>query len=476
MNFFALKRALCLILSLLILLSVASCEKTSVSDDTSALTESQDTEQNDAVISANEISDKAIDAIINTDFGGGDVIIATSNDTTLLPDDTGNAVNRKRYERMNMLEDKFNFKFVKRKLTDAAIFTGARNAHNAELYYADLVYTAPTQLYRYKQTPLAANIASLPFVTLDAPYFNKMSMEQASADGMIYAAIGESNMNADSLAGVFFNKDILLDVTGSDLYSEVYAQSWTLERMTELARLASYNEGKATGISGTVTDLSVDNFIDNIYYSANGHNAYSSIDSTPAYMPFTEADQKCVDGIYELMYNKSGFTRANNARTRFAQGNSLFCVTSLSLKNEIADSTFDWGILPLPTYTVGGEYKAFMDNALPVTVVLSSTPDLTRSGILLEAVNAASYGYVREAYFDECMYEAVRDNDTLNMLDCIIDGTGASFAYMFGTGTSNLDDCTYLAVRNTVKSTRNLEYYNKQGTKLSELLAQAFER
>jgi hypothetical protein len=246
--------------------------------------------------------------------------------------------------------------------------------------------------------------------------------------------------------------------------------------MTELAKLASYTDGKATGISGTVTDLSVDNFIDNIYFSANGHNAHSSIDSTPVYTPFTEDDQKCVDGIYELMYNKSGFVRANNARTRFAQGNSLFCVTSLSLKNEIADSDFDWGILPLPTYTAGGEYKAFMDNALPVTVVLSATPDLTRSGILLESVNAAMYGYVREAYLDECMYETVRDNDTLNMIDYIIDGTQASFAYMFGTGINNLDDCTYLAVRNVVKSARNLEYYNKQGTKISELLQQNFER
>ncbi|MBO7148601.1 MAG: hypothetical protein J6V93_01970 [Clostridia bacterium] len=458
------------------MLSAASCGKASVSDDSNTLTDSQDTEQNETVISANEISDKAIDAIIDTDFGGGDVIIATSNDTTLLPDDTGNAVNRKRYERMNMLEEKFNFKFVKRKLTDAAIFTGARNAHNAELYYADLVYTAPTQLHRYKQTPIAANIASLPFVTLDAPYFNKASMEQASADGMIYAAIGESNMNADSLAGVFFNKDILSGLTGSDLYSEVYSQNWTLERMTELARLASYSDGKATGISGTATDLSVDNFIDNIYYSANGHNAYSSLDSIPVYTPFTQEDQNCVDGIYELMYNKSGFTRANNARTRFAQGNSLFCVTSLSLKNEIADSDFDWGILPLPTYTAGNGYKTFRDNALPVTVVLSATPDLTRSGILLEAVNAASYGYVREAYFDECMYEAVRDNDTLNMLDYIIDGTGASFAYMFGAGINNLDDCTYLAARNVVKSTRKLEYYNRQGTKISELLTQNFDR
>jgi hypothetical protein len=86
------------------------------------------------------------------------------------------------------------------------------------------------------------------------------------------------------------------------------------------------------------------------------------------------------------------------------------------------------------------------------------------------------YGYVREAYLDECMYETVRDNDTLNMIDYIIDGTQASFAYMFGTGINNLDDCTYLAVRNVVKSARNLEYYNKQGTKISELLQQNFER
>ncbi len=472
------KRMISLIVAVLLLLSLISCKGTQVQSESQ--TESESLSQEDTVQTVvpdcKEISESAIDAIIETDLLADNVIIVSSSKDTVLPEDTENIVNRKRYERLNVLEEKFNFTFIRRDLTDAEIFTQARDAHNSELYFADLIYTSPSQLYRYYTGSLAANIGSLPFVSLDAPYFDKRSMEQASADGMIYAAIGESNMNADDLAGVFFNKEILAQTGYDEPYGMVYDHMWTLENMTAMSKAAAYTDGKASGINGTLTDLSVDNFIDNIYYSANGHNVSASESTLPTYTPFDEAAQKCVDAIYGLMYNKGGFKRDNKARAQFEAGKALFLVSSLSEKNRIAASDFDWGILPLPLYTEGGEYRTFKDNGLPVTVVLSSTPDLTRSGILLEGVNAAMYGYVREAYFDECMYDIVRDNDTLNMIDIIIDGASTSFAHMFGAGINNLDDCTYLAVRSTVKTTRNLEYYNKMGTKINGLLEKGFDR
>lgn len=429
------------------------------------------------VKSDKEISDDAIAALLQTDFGGDNVIIVTSNDDTVLPDDTEDVVNRKRYERLNVLEQKFNFKFVKRKLTDAAIYTGARSAHNSELYYADLLYVSPSQLYRYQNSGMAANIATLPFVTLDAPYFDSASMEQASADGFVYAAVGESNFNADNLTGVFFNKELLAELGDIDLYKEVYDGIWTLERMTELSRSAAYGaDGNATGLRGTLTDLTVNTFIDNAYYSAMGLNVSAGSDILPTYTPFDEAAQSCADLIYGLMYNRSGFTSADNARKRFESGESLFCVTTLSEKNNIADSSFNWGILPMPLYEEGGEYRSLKNDDFTVTVVLSSTPDPTRSGILLEGINAAMYGYVEDAYFNECMYEVVRDNDTLNMIDIISDSAKCDFAFMFSGGITDLDDCTYEAVRNTVKSARTLEYYNNKGSKINERLTKAFER
>ncbi|MBQ7822091.1 MAG: hypothetical protein IJ391_07400 [Clostridia bacterium] len=477
------KRTLSFLIAGLLTLSLISCAGSDTSEDTQSgisgetVSGSTETAQPEIPVKTDkQISDEAIAAILESDFGGDNVIIVTSNDDTVLPEDTVNVVNRKRYERLNVLENKFNFTFVRRELTDNAMYNGARNAYNSELYYADLMYTSPSQLYRYQSNSMAANIGTLPFVMLDAPYFDKASMEQASADGMIYAAIGESNMNADNLAGVFFNKEILVQLTDEDIYGRVYDKTWTLEYMTLLSKAAAYTDGIATGLRGTLTDLTADNFIDNIYFSANGHNVSAGSGMLPLYTPFDEAAQLCADGVYDLMYNKNGFTRANNARARFEAGESLFLVTSLSEKNDIAYDSFNWGILPLPLYTEGGDYRTFKDNALPVTVVLSSTPDLTRSGILLEGVNAAMYGYVKEAYFDECMYEIVRDNDTLNMIDIIIDGAQASFAHMFGAGTANLDDCTYLAVRNTVKTARNLEYYNNRGTQINELLTEEFDR
>ena len=480
-NISIIKRALsflCATLTVLLLVSCAASSDSSESD-TTGVQENTAAEslQITPVKSDKEISDEAIAALLQTDFGGDNVIIVTSNDDAVLPDDTEDVVNRKRYERFNILEGKFNFTFVKRRLTDAAIYTGAKSAHNSELYYADLIYVSPSQLYRYQIADMAANIAALPFVTLDAPYFDSASMEQASADGFVYAAVGESNFNADNLVGVFFNKELLAELGEIDLYKEVYDGNWTLEMMTELSRSTAYGaDGKTTGLRGTLTDLTVNTFIDNAYYSAMGLNVSAGSDILPTYTPFDEAAQSCADLIYGLMYNRSGFTNTDNARKRFESGESLFCVTTLSEKNNIADSSFNWGILPMPLYEAGCEYRALKNNGFTVTVVLSSTPDPTRSGILLEGINAAMYGYVEDAYFDECMYEIVRDNDTLNMIDIISDSAKCDFAFMFSGGITDLDDCTYEAVRNTVKSARTLEYYNNKGSKINERLTKAFER
>jgi hypothetical protein len=419
------------------------------------------------------VSDNALDKVPAFDFGGANVIIVNTYEHTVLPEDTGRLISKKHYERMNMLEEKHNFTFVRRLVSDNEAFTSARDAYNADLYYADLMYVSPSELWRYENAGMAINIKTLPFVDLNAEYYDKASTDAATVNGYVYGAIGAANTDFDNLPGVFFNKELLGE---TDIYSEVYNGSFTLERMTELSKNAAYDiNGTRTGINGIVTDFTANRLVDNIYYSANGLNIDKDGDLLPSYNTFDDAAQECVDQIYRLMFDGNGYLRSNNARNLFENGSSLFCVTTLSEKYALAESNFNWGILPLPTFDGGTDYRTLKNEDFPITVVLSNTPDTTRSGILLESINAAMYGYISEEYYNECMYEIVRDNDTLNMIGIIEENAKCDFAYMFGGGINRLGECTYGAVRNSVTTARNLEYYNNRGQNINALIADRFD-
>lgn len=415
------------------------------------------------------VSDDALALLPEYDLMGDSVMIATANADSPLPEDAVNTVDKKVYERLNMLEERFNFKFSKHVQGDAALYKGARDAHRAGLYYADLLYITPSQLWRYSD--ISVNIASLPFVTLDAPYYSASSAATLSADGMVYAAVGSSNISPDKLVGVFFNKEELASITDGSLYDEVHDGTWTLERMLELTATAR-DAGRVK--NGAVSELGLERLIDNLYFSANGYNIEAGLDKAPIYTPFDETAQSCADLIYKLIYGKIGFSRDADARELFANERALFLISELGAKNELADTPFNWGILPLPSG--GKEARTLMNDGFTVTTVLSSTPDLTRSGLLLESINAALYGYKDEAYMDECMFETVRDNETLNMVDIIKESAETSFSHMFAGGIKSLDDATYLAVRGTVRTKHDLEYYNAQSKGLSDLLESEFSR
>ncbi len=410
---------------------------------------------------AKAVSDAALAQIPEFDFNAENVIIVSTYDHTFLPEDTENLVNVKQYERMNMLEEKYNFKFVKRVVNENTAFIEARNAHLADLYYADLMYVSPDSLWRYDEADIIANIETLPFVNTDADYYDRKSMDAANVNGNIYALIGDSNTDFDNLPCVFFNRELLGDF---DIYAEVYSGNWTLDAMTGLSNNAHTNlDGTFTDINGLVTDFTQARFVDNLYYSANLINVEKNGGSLPVYSAFDENAQACVDSIAELMYGANGYRRTNDARQIFESGNSLFLVSTLSEKNNLVNSEFDWGIVPLPMFNAQGSYNILKNEDFPITLVLSSTPDKTRCGVLLESINAAMHGYISEAYYDNCMYEIVRDNDTLNMISIIQNSAKCDFAHMYGDGIYRLGECTYNAVYSAVTGTRNLEYYNNRG-------------
>ena len=110
-----------------------------------------------------------------------------------------------------------------------------------------------------------------------------------------------------------------------------------------------------------------------------------------------------------------------------------------------------------------------------MSCALASTPNYETSGLILEALNASYYGYTNEVYMNERINYCLRDNDSINMLELIIDGATSDFAHMFASGFTNLANATYSAVINavTTRSTLTSLYQNWHTAADNELAAAA---
>ena len=94
----------------------------------------------------------------------------------------------------------------------------------------------------------------------------------------------------------------------------------------------------------------------------------------------------------------------------------------------------DIGLLPVPKYDAGSEYRhTFTTYWSSIMAVSPISPEQEMTGVLLEAMNAESYYGDAMAYYDVVLkHKAMRDEDSIRMLEIIRSTRTMNFEYAFG--------------------------------------------
>ncbi len=130
---------------------------------------------------------------------------------------------------------------------------------------------------------------------------------------------------------------------------------------------------------------------------------------------------------------------------------------------------FDYGIIPYPKWDEAQpKYYTSVDGSHEGLVVLKSIQEHEFVGIISEALNAESWKRVVPAYYDISLkYKGARDEQSVAMLDLIVEGRIFDFGYVYG-GTSpafwiqnllelNSKDITSYYRKNFTPFSKNLE-------------------
>lgn len=382
-------------------------------------------------------------ALSDWDFGGIAVSLTAVDASVFAPDDAEGVVNPARLERNRMAADKYNTILLTGDAPIGDITENLRTSILADDYYTDLVAVPLESVGLLQQRGWLMSVLTLPFTDYTAPYFNAAAMEQLTAGYGVWAAVGDFNVNAGELPCVYFNRT-MAESLGLDPYALAYGGEWDWEDFRTMAKKAS-----AAGYGGHGSSYEETEYRRAAFRSGGVNTVFCERGSVPV---LTDGGKNgdLVKTLRRLFGSDDTYGK-KGAQSAFLAGDLLFYTDGVYFASWIADLPFDWGVLPLPSFT---GFTTPLPLSSQVLCVPANSTNSEYTGLLLQALNAASYRWIDDLLLDDLMRYTVRDSDTLNMLDVVMGRRGGrislAFEDAFGSALPELAAATSGAMKRSL--------------------------
>ncbi|MBQ8510765.1 MAG: hypothetical protein IJ493_12750 [Clostridia bacterium] len=452
------KRATTILLLCALLTGCTSCGGESPAETTTANTTTAPTE------TTSPYADNLPDDL---NFGGETVTFLYRDeiaDEFFTDESNGDIVNDTLYESIRSVEERLNvyIETVRREghLTSVRQeymdhITSSVLAGDDTYDWVDLMIGNSTVMMR---NGIFLDLTQNKYMDFDQPWYLKGLTETVTVDNKLFFASGDVSIGyLKNSFCIYFNHDLAETYQLENLYTLVDNGQWTLDKVMELAAIASQDlnaDGKydsADNIGFMIHDYTH-------LYGFMGSTQISFFEKNESgeweYVLGSQRDSDICDKLYTLLNESTGIfydpdiTNAiperidsyNSLTTQFTSGNVLMITAQMddavSLLRNMKDS---YGVLPFPKLDEDQEnyqsssrstHNAF---SMPVTC---GDPDM--AGAVYEALGASNYTKLLPAYFEVAMKTKYsNDDDSARMFDIIHDSFVLDFGYMFNNALSD---------------------------------------
>ncbi len=401
-------------------------------------------------LSENEKAAHRLEAMLDYDMDGKTIILVTTDSNVPLPVGSSRILDKTRWQILNEVSEKYGAELVVTRETRSSMISKFLESRNSGLYYADILCAQSVEMGSLFAERLVADLSSLPFLDLDAEYYYPMATESVTVNGKVYGVAGEASADYD-VFGCMLANIASLNAMGADVYADVENGNWTYDKLLEYVRLYEYSEdGSYKGVNAvsSVFDKSLaaeylfEAFGTRYVYSENGEiKLYSPAGTAEAAVAAVRA--LCYSGNWgfeftekeknELNFEELGDYSEISQLDMMANGKGLFCAATL---NDLARVYYSESVLvpiPIPKLTKEqGSYISPTVGEAGFFFIPSDGANITESAILIEALNARSYGAVKEVYITNVLHYYARNEKTLDMLGIIMERPYFDLAVNFG--------------------------------------------
>jgi len=405
-----------------------------------------------AELSNDDLFLQVVERLPEKDYGGADFNIAYRTPDNIkywhardifAEGETGEPINDAVYKRNTTLEDEFNIKITQYTHADTP-----SNRVKTTVTAGEDVYALMSDGFQY-----LCNLAisgylfdyyDVPGVEPTNEWWDQRMVEDCSIMDKLYFLTGDiSMMDNYGTWCILFMKAFIEEYSMKNPYDLVRNGSWTMDELLTMTRMVT-------------RDLNGDGEMkvtDDLYgFYSEGYNTYGlwagagekivtkNSDDVPELTVYSERSASVMDKVFEIQYDIGTITNntdyfnyldSYHAFMRFG-GMKMISDARSSLEN-------DFGVLPSPKYdeTQDSYYTTYSNNNLTAYSIPISVSDVEKSGIILEAMAELSLYSLTPAYYDTTIIgKAIRDTDSQEMIEIILDNRNYDLGATFDWGSS----------------------------------------
>lgn len=296
------------------------------------------------------------------------------------------------------------------------------------------------------------NLADLPNVNYDKPWWRQSYIEAASAHDQFYTVISDLNLSViDRTLLLYYNKKLADQYGFGNLYETVLNGQWTIDKLLELTKdtaqdingSGALDDDDFYGIVGCRDSEAFDGF----FAAFNIPTVSRGDDGVPTVTLDVDIAGSAIDKLLELFYNNNGAwlkAKVEPSANKFYSGQSIFWITTLmageEMRASLRDMTDDYGILPLPKLNEQQEnYGTTPQDAYNTMSVMRNVKNPELVGATLELLSAESWKTVRPEYCENTMkYRYMRDSESGQIFDLIVDSVFFDYSMVYNSSLQGL--------------------------------------
>ena len=438
----------CVIFVFAFLPALSSCNTEKNGNETEIKNESNQNDENSDK-NENNSDDSAQDEKDGYNFPdvkySGEKFIILNNEpiwdftTIMVPEEqTGDALNDAMWARNMAINEQFNIQLVEMTRDINDIPKQVRLAVQSQSQDFDAVFCpGSTETHTVGSLVVEGSLADLTAINelnLNSEWWNQKALEDAKIGGnsAVYFASNDISIHALQCPWViYFNEDMLRNLGLNKPYQLVRDGKWTLGQMQMYMKAAaninsdeSFKPYKASGtaIYGLSTAVPA---IGELFRGSDVSYVGRDSNNMPV---FTANEPRFINAAQKLgeiltgdgMHTDGGSTHYELV---FINGRSLFCYAEFKAGTVYRDSETTFGIVPTPKFDENQEsYVNNMTQQAPVFIIPISTPDITKTATVIDALAYLSHRDVTQVFFNINMSQKeLRNEESVEMLQIILD-------------------------------------------------------
>ncbi len=434
--------------------AAAETEAENLTDDTT----SYEVAEYDSYVSKDNImARRYLKSIPKKDYEGSVFLITSAKEGVVAPaENSGAVISSKLLARNESVGNYFNLSISAKTAKPEDMLADISANVKSGTYFSDIIFIPQAYIYQFMVPGYLTNLTSMPSLDLKADYFYSSSIEAAGAAGKTYALAGPATISEDSLSCIFFNKALVKTAGLQSPYELVDSGEWTWDKFGEYLKSATALKCYSFG-----TQNAQIYFADLMYFSSGGKFTNSVEGGYPTVAMDKTFGTKITEKTASLLADPGYYSDSMSAIERFNSGEMMFLVDNLSTSYTLANSSVDWGVLPLPKNDTKQEkYLSYVnpEEAMFMAVVPTVT-DTDKVSKVMSVMNIMSYGDLADYYISNAMNYCLRDNASCRMMSHVFKNPVYDFAYTFSPYNQAIANISYTAVRNPASGFHTVPYY-----------------